>query len=93
MTPKEALENIEREIQQRINDMVVDGCDLESVLAIESYIRNNLEIIKQALTDYEQLQVDVKRFMELDCDDKTFSKEETEEFVELVNKPLKVGKS
>lgn len=45
-----------------------------------------------ALNQAKQLEKDIKRYMELDCDDKTFSKEEHNEFVALLEKLLKVGK-
>lgn len=73
MTPKEALENVEHEIQQRLNDMVVDGCDLGSVLTLESCLRMNFQIVREALErakkEHELLELYQKQFSYFNFDE------------------------
>lgn len=76
MTPKEALEVIE---------------DDRYSLPILSDFDDAVIVVRQALNEYEELKCDVKRYFEL-ANEEEATKETLDEFSEIRNKLLKVGK-
>lgn len=64
MTAKEAFNDITHELRQRHMDMYAD-CDKESVSLVIDEMNKRETIVVQALTKLEELEKDVKRFMEL----------------------------
>jgi hypothetical protein len=82
MTPKEALEII---YSYQSWDCYNDEPNLLSDVELEA-----LNVLKNALTELEELKRDVARFMELK--NNITNREEMDEFWEIDNKLSKVGK-
>lgn len=59
LDPQEALDDISHELMHRHMDMYADGCDEESMRVLRDEIGKRLQIIRQALGEFEELKKEV----------------------------------
>ena len=84
MTPKEAFKaKVRRAHKVYTNEDGVQMCEME----FRKYL-----VMEQALTELEELKRDVKRYFELENQDTFNSQAEYDEYGDLVDKLMKVGK-
>jgi uncharacterized UPF0160 family protein len=90
MTPKKAFKRIESVIEladDSANNYTATGRELEEAII---RINDDMKLVRKALTELEELKRVVKRYF--DMEEKPCELHEVEEFYDLRDKLMKVGK-